>query len=106
MEIESSIVASQNSLAINPLVREPQREADTRQQQEQRQNTELPQTQVVNNRGSAQAFEQAERFRQQQQTFYDQPNNRARQALNAYQSLTTEQRRSELQQLVGVDTYA
>lgn len=106
MEIESSIIAAQNSLVINPPLREPQREVDARQQQEQRQTTELPQTQVVNNRGGAQAFEQAERFRQQQQTFYDQPNSRTREALNAYQSLATEQRRSEIQQLVGVDTYA
>ena len=107
LEIESSIVASQNAIAVNPAVREPQRESETRQQQQQRQTTELPQTQAVTNQqAGAQAFEQAERFRQQQQTFYDQPNAQTREALYAYQSLATQTQREQIQQVVGVDVYA
>jgi hypothetical protein len=105
LEIESSIIAAQNALAINPAVREPQKEADTRQQQIQRQDTEYPRTQVVVRQGNPQAFSQAEKFREQQQSFYDQPDKRSSQAISAYQSLAREQLRSEIQQKLGVDTY-
>lgn len=106
MEIESSLVAAQNGLAITPNQREPQREAENRQQEAQRQTTELPRTQVVVRQANPEAFEQAERFRQQQQANYEQPNPRARNAINAYQSLANQQQRSEVQQLLGIDTYA
>lgn len=105
MEIESSLIAAQNALAINPAVREPQKEADTRQQKAERQNTEFPRTQVVVRQGSSQAYREAEKFREQQQSFYDQPNSRSSAAINAYESLAREQQRSEIQQSLGVDTY-
>ena len=105
MEIESSIIAAQNALAVTPAVREPQKEADARQQQVQRQDTEFPRTQVVVRQGDAQSFNQAEKFRQQQQAFYDQPSKRSSEAIYAYQSLAREQQRSEIQQKLGVDTY-
>lgn len=104
MELESSIVASQNAVVVNPTVREPQKEADVRQQQQQRQVTEFPRTQVVTRQGGAEAFEQAERFRERQ-SFQEQPSGRSRQAIDAYQSLLREDKRSEIQQLMGVDTY-
>lgn len=104
MELESSIVASQNAVVVNPTVREPQKEADVRQQQQQRQVTEFPRTQVVTRQGGAEAFEQAERFRERQ-SFQEQPSSRSRQAIDAYQSLLREDKRSEIQQLMGVDTY-
>lgn len=106
MEIESSLVAAQNALTVNPAPREPQREAEARQEQTQRQSTELPRTQVVVRQGSSEAFEQADRFRQNRETGFDQPSGRARNAIAAYQSLETEQRRSEIQELFGVDTFA
>ncbi|WP_438863545.1 hypothetical protein [Neptunicella sp.] len=104
MEIESSLVASQNALAVNPPVREPQREAQSRQQQEQQKVTQLPASQVVVRQGNAQAFEEADKYRQQK-AVYDQPEPRARQAISAYQSLQRDGQRSDIHQSLGVDTY-
>lgn len=108
MEIESSVVASQNAIISNPAVREPQREADLRQQQEQRQETELPKNQTVVRSGDNQVFEQAEKFRQKQSSsdqFREPRDNRSQVAVSAYQSLAKEAKREEIQQLMGVDTY-
>lgn len=105
MEVESSLVASQNAIAVNPAVKEPQREADVRQQQEQRQTTEFPRTQVVVRQGTNETFNQAERFREERQAFREPSDSRARQALEAYQSLEREEKRSEIQQTMGVDTF-
>jgi len=108
VEIESSVVASQNAIVSNPTVREPQREADLRQQQEQRQETELPKNQTVVRSGDNQVFEQAEKFRQKQSSseqFREPRDNRSQAAISAYQSLAKEAKREEIQQLMGVDTY-
>ena len=109
MEIESSVVASQNAIVNNPTVREPQREADLRQQQEQRQETELPKNQTVVRSGDNQVFEQAEKFRQKQsssgESFRESRDNRSQAAISAYQSLAKETKREEIRQLMGVDTY-
>lgn len=106
MEVESSLVAAQNGLMITPPDREPQRQAETQQQQDQRRQTELPREQVVVRQASPEAAGQADQFRRQQQTSYEQPDPRARSAINAYQSLAIEQRRSEIQEMFGIDTYA
>ncbi|MCV2885095.1 hypothetical protein OE749_10370 [Aestuariibacter sp. AA17] len=106
MEVESSLVAAQNGLAISPSQPEPQRQAEAQQQQAQRQQTELPRTQVVVRQADSEASEQADRFRQQQRTTYEQPDARSRSAINAYQALELEERRSEIKSLFGVDTYA
>ena len=106
MEIESSLVAAQNGLAITPNQREPQREAENRQQEAQRQSTELPRTQVVVRQATPEAYAEAERFREQRQATADQPNSRSRNAIDAYQSLANQQQRSEVQRLLGIDTYA
>ncbi|GEA13434.1 hypothetical protein [Alteromonas sp. KUL49] len=105
MELESGLVAAQNALVVNPPVREPQREEVNRQQEQNRQTTEYPRTQVVV-RQSAEAFEQADQFQRQNNVSYDQQSNfKARRALDAYASLEREERREELQQILGVDTY-
>lgn len=107
MEIESSIVASQNALAVNSPQREPQRDAAAQQQVQQRQAaTELPPARVVVRQANAQAFAEAEQYQQRSGFAYEQPNNKAKSALDAYQSLQREQKRSELQSLLGVDIYA
>ena len=110
MDIEASIVAPQNALVVNPSVREPQREVDARQQQEQRQNSELPRQQTVVRSGDAQAYEQAEKYRQKQgqvagETFRERSDAKAEFAISAYQSLQNEARREEIKQMMGVDTY-
>lgn len=106
MELESSLVASQNGLVVSPTARQPEREAETRAQQQQRQQTELPITQTVVRQASAEAFEQAERFREQRRSSYDSPNPQNQAALETYQSLQRESRREELRGLLGIDLYA
>ena len=106
MEIESSIVASQNALIINPSPRQPEREAEARAQQQQRQQTELPVSQTVVRQRSAEAFEQAERFNQQKRPGYETPNPQNEAALEAYQSLARETQREEIRGLLGIDLYA
>ncbi|WP_088330790.1 hypothetical protein [Lacimicrobium sp. SS2-24] len=103
MEIESSLVASQQGLIVNPAVKETPREANARQQQENAA-TELPRTQTVIRQGSEESQVQADRYRKQQQ-FYDQPEPRNRQAIDAYQSLSRLQAREQIQQTMGIDTY-
>lgn len=106
MELESSLVASQNGLVVSPAVRQPERDADNRAQQQQRQQTELPVTQTVVRQASAEAYEQAERFRQQRRSTYDSPNPQNQAALDTYQSLQRESRREEIRGLLGIDLYA
>lgn len=106
MDIESSIVASQNALIINPSQRQAEREAQTRAQQAPRQVTELPITQTVSRQRSAEAYEQAERFNQQRRPGYDTPTAQSKAALDAYQSLARESQRDEIRGLLGVDIYA
>lgn len=106
MEIESSLVAAQNALAVNPSPREPQREANVREQEQQRRDTELPRSQIVARQATPEAFAKAEKFQQQQQAFYQQSSLRARQAVGAYQNLVNAQQRSEIQNMMGIDTYA
>lgn len=105
MELETSIVASQNAVVVNPSVREPNRDAESRQQKQQTQVTEFPRTQVVTRQGGAEAFEKAERFRQQNSGFQEQQGSKGRQAIEAYQSQLKDSRREEIHQLMGVDTY-
>ncbi|GAB5379768.1 MAG: hypothetical protein Alis3KO_06590 [Aliiglaciecola sp.] len=105
MEIESSLVAAQNQLTIAPTAPEPQRQAEAREQQNQRRSTELPRQQVVVRQNNPEAFAQAERFRQESQATAEQTNPRARQAIDTYQSFATLQQRAEIQSLLGVDTY-
>lgn len=106
MELESGLVASQNALVVNPPQRDPQQETLARQQEQQRQDTQLPRTQVVV-RQSAEAFAQAEQFQRQQNVTYDQQlSRRGRNAINEYNSLEREQRREEIRSILGVDTFA
>ncbi len=106
MEIESSLVAAQNALTINPTVREPQRQAEAREQQAKQANTELPRAKVVARQAQPEAFEQADRFRQQQNYTEQNGASKNQQAINAYTRLSNDQQRQEIQQLFGVDTYA
>lgn len=106
MEVESSLVAAQNALTIAPSQREPQKQAEAREQQSQRQTTELPKAQVVVRQYSAQAFEQAEQFRQRNVVDDDTQSQKSKVAISAYQSLSDEQQKSEIQQMLGIDTYA
>ena len=106
MEIESSIVASQNALVVNPALRQPERAAENRAQQLQRQQTELPASQTVVRQASAEAYEQADKFQRGKRSSYDSPNSQNQAALDAYQSLARNSKRDEIRGLLGIDIYA
>jgi hypothetical protein len=106
LDLEPSIVAAQNALIVTPTTVQPERQAAERQQQAQKQDTELPRTQVVLRQNSAEGFEQAEKYRQRRQNFNDSlPDRSSQNAINLYQSFAIDEQRKELQMLVGVDTY-
>ncbi|MDF2179836.1 hypothetical protein P2G88_16410 [Aliiglaciecola sp. CAU 1673] len=104
MDIDASIIASQQGLISNPVVKGPQREAPSRQQQDDS-TTQLPPRQVVVRQGTEESRVQADKYQQEQQRFYEEPNGKNRAALDAYQSLAKEQLRDEIHQSMGIDTY-
>jgi hypothetical protein len=66
--------------------------------------TELPQGQGV--RASSAVIERLDDERRQQSNFRAGTDRRSQQAIDAYQSQANDQRRSEVQSLLGVDLYA
>jgi hypothetical protein len=106
LDLEPSILAAQNALVVTPTTVQPERQAAERQQQAEKQDTELPRTQVVLRQNSAEGFEQAEKYRQRRQNANEPQQDRLSQnAINLYQSFAIDEQRKELQMLVGVDTY-
>lgn len=81
---------------------EPRRAAP--QTEPQQQATELPQGRGV--RASSAVIERLDDERRQQSGFRSTTDRRSQQAIDAYQSQANEQRRSEVQSLLGVDLYA
>ncbi|WP_100656797.1 hypothetical protein [Alteromonas flava] len=106
MDIESSIVAAQNALVVNTPARQPEREAESRAQQQQRTQTELPAQQTVIRQASAEAYQRADQYRKDTRAGYDNPPLPVQSALDAYQSLERESRREEVRGLLGIDLYA
>ncbi|GAA0356304.1 hypothetical protein GCM10009092_20670 [Bowmanella denitrificans] len=104
MDIESSLIAQQQGLVVNPAVKGPARDQPARQPQDNAP-TEYPRSQVVARQGNEETQVQADKYRRQQQQFYDQPDSRGRQAVDAYQSLARLQLKDEIQQSMGIDTY-
>lgn len=105
MEIESSLVAAQNQLTFNPTAPDPQRQAVNQEQQNQRRNTELPRQQIVVRQNNPEAFEKAEQFQQRQQSNAEGVDSRSRRAIDTYQSLANDQQRTDIQSLLGIDTF-
>lgn len=75
-----------------------------RAQPRNEQTTELPQGRGV--RASAAVIDRLDDERRQQANFRSATDRRSQQAIDAYQSQANEQRRSEVQSLLGVDLYA
>lgn len=65
---------------------------------------ELPQGSGI--RASSALIDQLDDARRQQTQFENNTSRRAQRAVDAYQSLANEQRRSDVQSLLGVDVYA
>ncbi|MFC4654825.1 MULTISPECIES: hypothetical protein [Rheinheimera] len=57
-------------------------------------------------KASAQVISLLDEQQEQRRTSYDQPNNKNRQALQAYQSLANQEKREQIQQLFSVDLFA
>lgn len=74
------------------------------QLQRDEQRTELPQGRGV--KASADVINRLDDERRQQSSFSASSDKRSQQAIDAYQSQANEQRRSEVQVLLGVDLYA
>ncbi|PKM20587.1 MAG: hypothetical protein CVV11_03565 [Gammaproteobacteria bacterium HGW-Gammaproteobacteria-15] len=66
--------------------------------------TELPQGRGV--RASSEVVDRLDDERRQQNNFRSATDKRSQQAIDAYQSQANEQRRSEVQSMLGVDLYA
>ena len=60
---------------------------------------------IVLRRGNTETFASAEQFREQQQ-FSPSVSKENQTAINAYKSLAVASQRSEIEQMMGVDTYA
>ncbi|WP_166837778.1 hypothetical protein [Rheinheimera pleomorphica] len=75
-----------------------------RAQQRDEQRTELPPGRGV--RASTEVINRLDDERRQQSNFAAGSDRRSQQAIEAYQSQANEQRRSEVQALLGVDLYA
>jgi hypothetical protein len=106
MDIETSAVISQRAMIVNPTAKQHAAE-HTRTQKS-------TDTESKNNAPSAirrdvdeRIYAQAERFAQEQNTFYDQPNRHSRDALHAYQQMQSKQNEKDhIRQMLGVDTFA
>lgn len=59
---------------------------------------------IVLRKGNEEAFERADRFREQQ-TFRESYDGRSADAIHAYTSLMVENKRAEIHGMLGVDTY-
>jgi hypothetical protein len=75
-----------------------------RAQQRDEQRTELPPGRVV--RASSEVINRLDDERREQASFRANTDIRSQQAIDAYQSQANEQRRSEVQAMLGVDLYA
>lgn len=75
-----------------------------RAQQRDEQRTELPPGRGV--RASTEVISRLDDERREQASFRSNTDRRSQQAIEAYQSQANEQRRSEVQNLLGVDLYA
>ncbi len=85
-------------------------DAESRRVDDQASQRRIPppeqQPQIRNNRQAIQLLDQQEQQREQQNnTTFDLPGRNGQQAVSAYQSLANQEKRSELESMLGVDIY-
>ncbi len=68
-------------------------------------NTGLP-TNPVFKRGNSESFSKAEQYFQQKHSSHDQPSEKNQKIIEHYNALDREDKRAEVQKLMGVDTFA
>jgi hypothetical protein len=102
LKLEPSVGALQSPFTINPSARDIQRNRSGRDDVGKTNSaTDSP---VLLRPGGKDAFVQADSFRKQASSS-DHNSLQSQQAIEAYENIAKEQRRSEIQLLLGVDTY-
>lgn len=106
MDIETSAIISQRALVVNPAVK--QATADQARTQKSTDAEEKNSAPISIRRDvDERIYAQAERFAQEHNTFYDQPNRHSRDALHAYQQIQSKQNeKDQIRSMLGVDTFA
>lgn len=105
MDIETSAVIAQRAVIVNPAVKQPTVD-QVRTQKSSEPETKNNAPIAIRRDVDEHIYAQAERFSQEQNTFYDQPNRHSRDALHAYQQIQSKQNEKEqIRQMLGVDTF-
>lgn len=104
MKVESSLGALQSPFASKPAKRDPERDSGNDKTNVASILTGIEQGRSAIRQGSVESFSQADNYRDQQ-TITEQFSLRSQNAVDAYQSISKEQQRDEIQQLLGVDTF-
>lgn len=106
MNINGSQFDAGSGLTINPALRDKPKNQNVQRIEEQQGRAERPDAAIVLRPGSEEAFERADRFREQQQkTYREFQDGRTQDAIQAYNSLALEGKRAEIHGMLGVDTY-
>jgi hypothetical protein len=105
VKVDSSLGALQSPIAPKRAKPDPQGESGTGKTDVAAILGTIDQGRSAVRQGGVKAFDQAESYRQQQTTT-EQLTLRSQNAVEAYHSISKEQQRGEIQQLLGVDTFA
>jgi hypothetical protein len=105
MAIESAVNAPRNTVLIGPTSREAPRTNAAREEQLQTGSNVVSNQPSIIRPGDERGQQSAQQFSQEQSAVLEEPNTRNSRAIAAYQSFAREDRRAEVQQLLGVDTF-
>ena len=105
MAIESAVNAPRNTVLIGPSSRDPSRSNSARDGQPQRQADAAVGRPSIILAGDERGQQRASQFSQDASTIREDANSRNSRAIAAYQSFSREERRAEVQGLLGVDTF-
>lgn len=106
MAIDSSVVSGQAAFGVGGLVQQGIRPQESNVPTPAQDVLNAPVRPAIIQSGNAEAFSQADDFRQGRNSQFEQDRNPPNRAIQAYQSIAREERRAEVQQLLGVDTFA
>lgn len=105
MAIESAVNAPRNTVLIGPASRETSRPNAVRDEPRQvDSNTQRRQPSIIRP-GDERSQQSARRFSEEQSSLQDDSSLSNSRAIAVYQSFAREDRRAEVQQLLGVDTF-
>lgn len=106
MDINASRFDPGSGLIINQTPKDRPKSQSTQKTEEQNNSGSRSDAAIVLRPGTQEAFERADRFREQQQQPYREFNDgRSQDAIHAYNSHALESKRAEIHGLLGVDTY-